>query len=334
METENIVISNKIDNRVKNKIIKILLFYKFEEIKNPEYFARRHLNFCKKLGVLGKVLVSKEGINGSISGTREQIEKYKQFLLSLKGFENIKFKKESSFEHPFRKINVRVRNEIISLRKPVNMNNKGKYIKPKEFLDLYKNENLKDVIILDTRNYYECELGRFKNAVNPNIKTFRELPNFVENFKKDIDKNKKIITYCTGGIRCEKASAYLKEQGFDNVYQLEGGIINFCQQFPNTVWEGKCFVFDKRLVSDINQNNMPITRCIDCGELCDLYKNCKNLNCDKLVIICVNCQEKLQGCCSKGCLSEFNNYARKRAELKKLGKWKQKDILQNYAKEM
>lgn len=323
----------------KNKI-HILLFYKFQKIKNLEYFARKHKSFCKKLGVLGKVLIAKEGINGSISGTKEQVEEYKIFLWLQKGFDDVNFKEETAFERPFTKMHVRIRNEIVSLKKKVGINKKGKYLTPKEFLEIYNGRDKNNVIILDTRNYYEYQLGRFKNAINLNIKTFREFPEFVEKFKKKFNKGElknkkikqKIVMYCTGGIRCEKASAYMKEQGFENVYQLEGGIINFCQQFPNTIWDGKCFVFDKRLMTDINQNNKPITKCINCDVLCDLYRNCKNLSCDKLVIMCVKCQEKLQGCCSIKCFREFEKYAKERAVLKKLGRWEFKEKLQSYVK--
>lgn len=313
------------------KNIHIILFYKFERIKSPEIFAKKHLRFCKKLGVLGKVLVAEEGINGSISGTKKQIEEYKKFVWSQGGFKDVWFKEEVGNNHPFTKMFVRIKKEIIRLDSPVDMAKKGAYISPKELLTLYhQGENF---ITLDTRNYYEYNLGKFKKAVNPNIKSFRDFPKFVEKFIKVVpDKRKKIITYCTGGIRCEKASAYLKEQGFTNVFQLEGGIINFCQQFPDTLWEGKCFVFDKRLMSDLNCNNQPITFCVGCSQPCDLYRNCKNLSCDRLHIMCVACQEKMQGCCSGKCQNEFNVYARKRAALKKEGTWKPPRLMQQYAK--
>jgi UPF0176 protein len=310
--------------------IHIILFYKFHPIPDTEYFARTHLRFCKELGVCGKVLVAREGINGSISGTNEQIEKYKAYVHSLKGFEDVWFKEETALKHPFTKMFVRIKKEIIRMDKTVDMSKKGSYLSPKEFLKLYEKE--KDFIVLDARNYYEYDIGRFKNAVHGNIKSFREFPAFVETLKKEIKKNKKIVMYCTGGIRCEKASAYMREQGFEQVFQIEGGIINFCQQFPNTVWEGKCFVFDKRLFSDINQNNKPITHCASCNDLCDLYKNCRHLSCDKLVILCTKCDEKLHGCCSEACKKEFDLFARKRSELKKQGLWKPQETLQNYAK--
>ena len=312
--------------------IHIVLFYKFQKIEDPQYFAKKHLQFCKKLGVFGKVLVAHEGINGSISGTQEQIETYKKYVHSLKGFEDVWFKEEQGASHPFTKMFVRIKKEIIRIDTDVDMNKKGEYISPQELKKLY--DSKEDFIIVDARNYYESHVGKFKNALTPELKTFREFPQFVNKFKKEIqDTNKKIVTYCTGGIRCEKASAYLKQEGFTNVYQLEGGIINFCQQIPdNKEWEGKCFVFDKRLMSDIDQNKKPITTCESCHTICDLYKNCKNPSCDKLSIICVPCQDKLQGCCSHKCCKEFNVYARERARLKKEGKWLPTIKIQNYVK--
>jgi len=309
---------------MENNEIHILLYYKFQRIVDVEYFVRKHKMFCKGLGVKGKVLVAKEGINGSISGSKGQVEKYKEFVWSLDGFSDVVFKEDKGKNHPFTKMIVRVRDEIVSLRKDIKIDKTGDHLSPEEFLELYENgknrnnDDRNDIIILDVRNDYEFKLGRFKNAVNPNIKTFREFPEFVEKFKEDKENiNKKIIMYCTGGIRCEKASAYMIENGFKDVRQLQGGIINFCQQFPNTVWDGKCFVFDKRLMSDLNQGNEPITNCLICDKICDLYRNCKNVDCDELVIMCVECQEKLHGCCSLGCMDGFLKYSRVRAEGKR-----------------
>jgi len=305
--------------------VNILLYYKFYPVDDPEWFAREHKRFFKKLGIYGKILIGKEGINGSISGTKEQTEKYKEFLTKFKGFEDVFFKEEAGKEHPFSKMIVRIRKEIVSMKRNIDMTKKRKYVSPEKFLEDYKN-----AIVLDTRNYYEYELGRFKNAVNPNIKTFREFPEFVERFKHN--KDKKIYIYCTGGIRCEKAGIYMEEQGFKNVYQLHGGIINFCQKFPNTIWEGKCFVFDKRLMSDIGQNNNPITKCVTCNEISDLMRNCKSVSCDNLVVQCKDCQEKMHGCCSEKCMHEFLNYARERAKKKKDGSWNAPLTIQNYVK--
>jgi len=305
--------------------IHILLFYKFHPIESPKWFIRRNKKFCKELGILGKILVAKEGINGSVSGTKEQMEKYKEFVRSLSGFEDVSFKEEIGVNHPFNKMIVKGREEIVSLHKEVDMSRKGKYVTPEEFL---KGCNDGNVIILDARNDYEYKLGKFKGAVNPEIKTFRQFPEFVEKFKDN--KDKKIYIYCTGGIRCEKASLYMEDQGFTDVHQLHNGIINFCQELPNTAWKGKCFVFDKRLMSDIGQENSAISDCISCGEKSDLQRNCKYVYCDELVIQCSKCQEKMHGCCSKNCMDEFLVYARERVVRKKDGSWKAVEVVQEY----
>jgi len=261
------------------KNIHILLYYKFQPIKDVEYFVRKHKRKCEELGIFGKVLVANEGVNGSVSGSKEQMEKYKEFVRSLKGFEDVWFKEELGNSHPFTKMIVRIREEIVSMHKDLDMSKKSKYVSSEEFLAGCRDE---DVIILDARNDYEYKMGRFKNSINPDIKTFRQFPDFVEKFKEY--KDKKIYMYCTRGIRCEKASLYMEEQGFTNVSQLHGGIINFCQELPNTAWEGKCFVFDKRLGSDINQGNETISHCISCNEISDLQRNCKYVYCDELVV--------------------------------------------------
>ncbi len=298
--------------------VHILLFYKFQEIKDIDWFIRNHKRKCNELGIVGKVLVGKEGLNGSVAGTAEQMEDYKEFMHSLEGFGDVWFKEELGNEAPFNKMIVRERKEIVSLHKNVDMDTKGNYVTPQEFLEGVEDE---DTIILDTRNDYEYKLGRFKGSVNPDIKTFREFPEFVEKFKQQVGTKKKIYMFCTGGIRCEKAGRYMEQEGFEDVHQLHGGIINFCQELPNTAWEGKCFVFDKRLMRDIGQGNEAITNCGNCGEVSDLQRNCKNVPCDDLVIQCNKCQEELHGCCSKECMQEFLAYSRDRAEKKRNGEW-------------
>ena len=283
--------------------IHILLFYKFVKIKNPKEFAEKHLEFCQNIGIRGRILVATEGINGSISGSKEQIKSYKNNLERNNLFKDIVFKENIGKEHPFRRMRVIVRDEIVSIKSDVDLNNKGKYLNQKEFLEIYEKDN-EDVVILDTRNYYEYKVGHFKNAIHLDIKTFREFPEAIEKIKDK--KDKKIVMYCTGGIRCEKASALMKSRGFKDVYQLKDGIINFCKEYPDTVWEGKCFVFDKRLVISTNKKDQnPISNCFVCGNSSDLYRNCRNLKCDKLFIECIGCQEKMSGCCSKQCLKEF-----------------------------
>lgn len=272
----------------------IILFYKFTNIKNPEKLKKEHQEFCNSLEVKGRVLIAKEGINGSVSGSKEQIEKYKEFIQNI--LSEIEFKEEQALDHPFEKMITKVKNEIIRIDKDLNLEKVGKHITPKEFLSAYEDKN---TIILDTRNDYEVKAGKFKNAINPNIQAFREFPNFVDNLK--ISKDTPVVMYCTGGIRCEKASAYMIQQGFTNVKQLHGGIIKFCQELPNTAWEGTCFVFDKRLTSNINQKESQINNCIHCNKKSDQYRRCKNKACDKLIFMCPDCQKLQHNCCSIEC---------------------------------
>jgi UPF0176 protein len=280
--------------------LKVLAFYKFAHIDKPRVFARELQNWCRHLGIKGRILVGEEGINGGVSGTEEQTETFKQHVRSDLRFSNIVFKEDPCITHPFARMNVKVKDEIVRLGTKVDLKNTGNYLSPAEFLELSKRE---DIVLLDTRNDYEWRVGKFKNAVTLPMKTFREFPDFVEKFKDK--KDKKIVMYCTGGIRCEKASAYMKEQGFNDVSQLEGGILTFCKELPDTAWEGTCFVFDKRLVSHVNTDTRAITNCESCHVPCDLYKNCRAVECDRYVVLCQACDNKLAGCCSETCLKNW-----------------------------
>lgn len=279
--------------------IHILLFYKYVNIDNPEKFMKEHLDNCNELGLKGRILVSEEGINGSVAGTIEQTEAYKKMLTSDKRFEGIQFKEDIGIMIPFRKMVIKIKKELVRFGQNVSLENTGKHLTPKEFLDVYNSGE--EVIILDARNDYESKVGKFKNAITPDIKKFTEFPKVAEQLKDK--KDKKIVMYCTGGIRCEKASAYMKEQGFKDVSQLSGGILTFGKEFPDTVWEGTCFVFDKRLVSNINSNSDVISNCDICDTKCDLCRNCTNPACDKMIVCCNDCKIKMMGCCSIECLN-------------------------------
>ena len=281
-----------------NKYKVVTSFYKYIKIENPAEFQRKTLEFCLSIGLKGRILLGEEGINGSVYGTRETVEKYKSELRKNPLFSDIEFKEQISEKIAFRKMFVRIRKEVVNSGIQVDLKNTATFIEPsklKEWLDNHEN-----IVLVDMRNDYEAKIGKFKNAVTLSMKNFRELPNAVkeiENFK-----NKKIVTYCTGGIRCEKASAFLKENGFGNVYQLKGGILKFGEEYPDTYWEGKCFVFDDRIAIGLNKNNKePLTECEWCGKKCDDYLNCHNLDCDKLFICCEECMEKYNKSCSEEC---------------------------------
>ncbi len=298
--------------------VHILLYYKYVKIENPTKFREQHLQACRELGLCGRILVAEEGINGSVAGTKEQTEKYKALLTSNQLFSDITFKEDLSISTPFKKMIVKVKKEIVNFGENVDLSLTGKNLSPQKFLELYEKEHDqigKDVIILDARNAYESRVGKFKGALTPSIKTFREFPKVAQELKDK--KDKKIVMYCTGGIRCEKASAYLRQQGFEDVSQLKGGIIAFGKEFPNTIWEGKCFVFDKRITSSMNSEKIPITSCELCGIACDLYKNCRNVSCDTYCIVCIPCEQTYGGCCSKNCFRKLMQKETERFKLKK-----------------
>ncbi len=284
---------------------KVISFYKYVEIKDPESFVKEHLDWCIANGLKGKVYVAKEGISGSIFGTEEKTDLYKSKLKSLKIFEDIWFKETYTDQIAYRKMHVRVKDEIVNSGfKDIDLKNGGKKLSPEELLNFYEEE--KNFIIVDARNWYESKIGRFKNAFTPDITHFREWSKVVESLKEYKDKT--IVTYCTGGIRCEKASAYMVNEGFRDVYQLDGGIINFINKYPDTYWFGSMFVFDDRKVIEPNTKDelKYITECEFCGKPTSYYINCHNMDCDKIIIVCHDCKVDKDYCCSDECRKAEN----------------------------
>ena len=277
----------------------ILLYYCYTKIDDPESFRVAHHLFCIENNIRGRIIIAKEGINGTISGTEEDCKKYMEALHSDSRFSHTEFKIESSESNAFQKLNIRVKDEIVNsgLHHIDPTIKTGIYIEPHEFRKI-KNEE--DIVIVDVRSDYEHNVGKFKNAISFDIQNFRDFPDKVEELEKY--KDKKIITYCTGGIKCEKASAYLLEKGFKNVYQLHGGIIKYGIEEGGEDFDGKCYVFDNRVVVDVNNvNPTVISSCHICGTNCDRMVNCANPECNKHVSICENCADEMEGACSEAC---------------------------------
>ena len=288
--------------------MKNILFYKYVNLENLENLKEEQIKLCKSLSLLGTILLAKEGINGCVSGSDGGIRQYKKRLTKDKRFSGIRFKGGNINRHTFKKFHVRIRNEIVSSKFNVDIKNKGKYIEAKELKSLL--DSNKDIFLLDARNNYEYEVGRFKGAIHLNIGTFRQFPSKISQLKKMGNiKNKKIIAYCTGGVRCEKASALLRESGFENVYQLHDGILNYGAECGNAHWEGKCFVFDERGAIDIGPNNKsePVTQCALCHLPNSELHNCAFTKCDEFFTACEKCFEALKGCCSKNCRGKIAN---------------------------
>jgi len=284
---------------------KIISFYKYVTIVDPETLAKEHLFWCIENELKGKVYLAEEGINGSVFGDDKKIEKYKNHLYQYPMFADIWFKETSTDEIAFTKMHVRVKSEIVnSGLVNTSLAHTAPKLTPEQLLKFYEDEI--DFIIVDARNWYESKIGKFKNAITPQITHFREWPKVVESLNQYKDKT--IITYCTGGIRCEKASAYMREQGFNNVYQIDGGILNYIQKFPDTYWEGGMFVFDDRRVLEPNtKEELKYTaNCHFCGKPTAYHINCHNLDCDKIIICCHECKIINEYCCSDKCRASLN----------------------------
>jgi UPF0176 protein len=289
---------------------RILLYYKYVTIDDPETFTKEHRAFCQELGVKGRILISSEGLNGTISGTVEQTDRYMKALREDPRFHDIEFKVDEADGHAFKKLSVRHRKEIVALKleEDVNPNEvTGRYLEPKEFYEALQED---DVIVIDARNDYETQIGHFRGAILPDIRSFRELPEWVDKHLAD-KKDKKILTYCTGGIRCEKFTAYLIKKGFKDVNQLHGGIIRYGKdpEVRGRLFDGKCYVFDNRIRVRVNrtEEDVVVGRCYHCGKPEDRLVNCANPECHRQYISCEACERKYQRSCSKACREHPRN---------------------------
>jgi UPF0176 protein len=283
---------------------KVILYYKFVSLdaNRLEIFCRTHRSKCKELGLLGRVFVAGEGINGTLAGAPGNIEAYKNYLRAIPGFETTDFKEDLCEDIPFERLSVRIRPEIVALKpaKPVaiqKIDGQG-YLEPHQWRQALESSD--DFVLMDVRNNYESRIGRFKGAITPDVENFFDFPQWLEAAR--LDKDKKVLMYCTGGIRCEKFSAYMKENGFKNVFQLHGGIINYAQKEGGKHFEGKCFVFDDRMAVPVNPaDSGPISRCAISGVPCDTYINCANMECNKLFLCSREAALGMEGCCSEEC---------------------------------
>jgi len=280
-----------------------LLYYKYATLPDAEVLAKRMLKFCKNEGLKGRILVSDEGINGTVSGSVDQCAAYIKYIEAIPEFDGIEWKIDSVEHLSFNKMHVRYRKELVAFNdstQSIDPNiQTGVHLSPEDFKAMKDDD---DVVVLDTRNNYEWEVGKFKDAITLDIDTFRDFPKKLKEIEKL--KGKKIIAYCTGGIRCEKATALMLENGFDDVYQLHGGIINYGKQTGGTDFEGKCYVFDKRITVDVNDvNPSVISTCETCGTTSTRFVNCADAICNDHFIQCTSCSEKLKGCCSEKCMN-------------------------------
>ena len=278
-------------------------FYTYHRIEDPQSFRDQLYQRWEALGVLGRTYVAKEGINAQISVPRNQLNAFQADLESISFLKDIRL--NFAVEEPqkaFIKLIIKVRPKIVADGlddESFDASNGGKHLNAEEFNSLTEQE---DTVVVDMRNHYESEVGHFDGAICPDVDTFRDSLPIVEDIL-DEHREKHIIMYCTGGIRCEKASAWFKHRGFEKIYQLEGGIIKYAHDvkakgLPNK-FIGKNFVFDERLGERISDD--VIAHCHQCGAACDTHTNCENVMCNHLFIQCENCGAKYEGCCSEEC---------------------------------
>jgi UPF0176 protein len=282
--------------------LSITASYAFFSIEEAELTPLRQklLAFGKEREMGGLVLIAPEGINSTVSGTEEAIAQWKEHLTQK--FGPIVFKDSSAQKKVFKRWSVKIKPEIVVIKdSTIHPQGKHKHLSPQEFQNLMEQE---DVIVLDARNAYEVAIGKFKSAVDPKIQSFYQFPEFVE--KSQLPKDKKILMYCTGGIRCEKALISMEAQGYENVYQLEGGILAYLQQFPQKDFEGECFVFDHRVAVDQHLNPSEVYElCPHCGDPGAVQIMC---SCGASQKVCECChQDETQRTCSKRCRNEMRN---------------------------
>lgn len=280
-------------------------FYQYAHIGNPEIFRNHMFLAWNQLDVLGRIYVAKEGINAQLSVPADNFEKFKLHLDSISFLKDVRL--NIAIEHDnfsFLKLKVKVREKIVAdglNDTTFDVTNKGIHLDAKTFNQIIEDPN---TVLVDMRNHYESEIGHFKNAITPDVDTFRDSLDLIEENLKDHKEDKKLVMYCTGGIRCEKASAYYKHKGFKQVYQLEGGIINYVRQVNEQGLEnkfiGKNFVFDERRAERITED--VIAQCHQCGKPADTHVNCANEACHLLFIQCEECAQKMNHCCSQECM--------------------------------
>ncbi len=278
---------------------KILLYYKFTPVKDPETVKLWQKTLCDSLNLKGRILVSRHGLNGTVGGELEDLKTYVRETKKLEGFKDIVFKWSDGSRDDFPRMSVKTRRELVGFKNSddefdVDMDGViggGTHLKPEQVNEMVEKYG-DDVIFFDGRNADEALVGKFKNAVVPDTRTSRDFIRELESDKYDDIKNKKVISYCTGGIRCEVISSMMKKRGFTDVYQIDGGIVKYGEKFGDDgLWEGALRVFDGRKVVTFSDKAKVIGTCTHCGAKTSNFENCADKECNELFLICENCKQ-------------------------------------------
>ncbi len=277
---------------------KIILYYKFAPLSDPEAIRLWQRNLCERLNLKGRILISKHGINGTVGGDIDAVKAYVKETKAYPAFKGTGFKWSDGTGNDFPRLSIKVRDEIVTFGAPdeLEVDEKGvigggKHLKPAQVHQLIK-ERGDDVVFFDGRNAYEAKVGKFKNAIVPDVRTTRDFAAELDSGKYDDIKNKPIVTYCTGGVRCEVLSSLMKKRGFGEVYQIDGGIVKYGETYKDDgLWEGSLYVFDDRMGMKFSDKAVDIGECIHCQAKTSSYENCALKSCNDLVLICDNCKQ-------------------------------------------
>lgn len=278
---------------------KILLYYKFTPLADPAAVTLWQKSLASSLNLRGRILISTQGINGTVGGDIDDLKQYIKETKKLEGFKNTVFKWSDGSREDFPRLSVKTRRELVGFKNSddefdVDMDGViggGKHLKPRQVHELIEKHG-DDVVFFDGRNEHEARIGKFKNAVVPNTNTSRDFIAELESDKYDNLKDKKVITYCTGGVRCEVISAMMKKRGFKDVYQIDGGIVKYGEAYGDDgLWEGSLRVFDDRMTVDFSDHAKTIGECSHCGGKTSNFENCALAECNDLVLICEDCKK-------------------------------------------
>ena len=279
---------------------KIVIFYKYVVIEQPELVKQWHIELCNSLELKGRIIIAHEGINATLGGTENAIDEYILSINKHPLFSGIDFKISAGDNRHFPRLKIMVKKEIVNLGidpSLISAQDAGTHLSPEQVHNLLTSQP-ENLVILDARNSFESKVGHFQGAMLPEINYFRELPSYIDENLSNFE-NKQVLMYCTAGVRCERASAYLKHKGITQVYQLEGGIQRYVEEFPNGFFKGKNYVFDSRRTIAISSDIL--STCDICATACDYYTNCMRASCNKHYISCQKCIDKLENMCSDKC---------------------------------
>jgi UPF0176 protein len=278
---------------------KVILYYKFVPVSDPEMTMRWQREVCQRLNLKGRIIISPHGINGTLAGELKSLRQYKAEMNRSVVFKGITYKWSDGDGEEFPRLSVKVRPELVAFDKPdeIKVDEKGvvgggTHLKPEDVHKLVE-EKGNEVVFFDGRNAYEAQVGRFKDAIVPDTRTTRDFVTEIESGKYDDIKDKPVVTYCTGGIRCEALSVIMKNRGFKDVYQMDGGIVKYGEKYGDEgLWEGSLYIFDNRMNHTFSNNPKVIGVCVHCQGNTSNFENCSDVSCNRLVLICDECKHQ------------------------------------------